>query len=767
MKNKKTLEILRWLPFIFFIFLASFLITKFLFIFFLNAAFTPLFIFELTPLFLLPGMNNLQLLFTSLPIVLVDAYLHTTNNGKHLRYSFIPTWIMISGIGIAIVKQPGSLDYGIRYILFAFLLIATLIDHRILLVMPEQMLEKKTYFAPSMISNEKVSPSIRMSFSDSKTALQQESPKVFPISPKISRSVGPIGKDETFQTIGPQPERNAFFIEKIVKHITKNIHLPKKIFKSKAHYNTKYLKKHDVGGKMRESVKNNLTPIRKTSIVQPVGGIMNEEKPSTSKIKNNLVIGLSKDWEIIQFNKECQKVTGYTRVEVLRKNFFDLLIPEHSFQQWEKMFDLAIRKGVDNFKLPWKTRDGTEILISWSSIPFETKDGLVRNICFMGRNLGMNAYKKISFKKPVDKLEKKIELKESQGPTERTNNRDKDRMTFKQDNKRVIFEKKVSAESDKNFSDTGYVVFPEVEKPVINNFTESNKTNDAARDLSKKYEKLNRKLRALGKKDRKLKSKNKILEKNLKNINASMQKTSKISKKWPSFLIDPFGVKKKQEEFEHKVHKLGDRGKELGELEVTLIEERKNLDKSIAEFSNWKEKLISLESEIEKRRSNLVEQKKALKESIVSPSTTDIDLDGSSLLKKDGLAQEEDVDGEEHHRIFDKIPQSAAIVQRGILKQINSSFAELMGFEADEIVNKSFFDFVAPEGLADIEQYYLNRLKGSDNSTYKTVFSTKNKSKITVEISIKPTIYNGEKAEITVVNELINQRQESIKSDKK
>ena len=515
---------------------------------------------------------------------------------------------------------------------------------------------------------------------------------------------------------------------------------------------------------------------------------MKKETHSNPYSRNTLVIGLNKDGEIVQFNKECQKITGYARGEAIKRKIWDFLIPEHSIQQWEGMFDLAIRTGVDNFKNPWKTRDGTEILISWSSIPFETKDGLVRNICFMGRNLGMNAYKKISFKKPVDKLEKKIELKESQGPMERTNNKNKDRMTFKQDNKRVIFEKKVSAESDKNFSDTGYVVFPEVEKPVINNFTESNKTNDAVRDLSKKYEKLNRKLRALEKKDRKLERKNKILEKNLKNIKAHMQKTSKIksskkqnhekitlvdardkasSKKRPSFLIDPFGVKKKQEEFEHKMHKLDDRGKELGELEVKLIQERKNLDKRIAEFSNWKEKLITLESEIEKRRNDLVEQGKIPKGSIISPSTTNIDLDSSSLLEKDGLAQEENVDRGEHHRILDKIPQSAAIVQRGIFKQINSSFAELIGFDADEIVNRSFFDFVAPEGLADIEQYYLNRLKGSDSSTYKTVFSTKNKSKITVEISIKPTIYNGEKAEIAVVNELINQRQESMKSDKK
>ena len=119
---------------------------------------------------------------------------------------------------------------------------------------------------------------------------------------------------------------------------------------------------------------------------------------------------------------------------------------------------------------------------------------------------------------------------------------------------------------------------------------------------------------------------------------------------------------------------------------------------------------------------------------------------------------EKEIGMEDYHHTLDKIPQSAVIIQRGVLKQINSSFAELIGFETDEIVNKSFFDFVAPEGLLEIEQYYLKRLKGIGNSTYKTVFSTKNKSKIAVEVSIQPTIYNGGKAEILIVNKLKDQQ---------
>jgi PAS domain S-box-containing protein len=112
------------------------------------------------------------------------------------------------------------------------------------------------------------------------------------------------------------------------------------------------------------------------------------------------------------------------------------------------------------------------------------------------------------------------------------------------------------------------------------------------------------------------------------------------------------------------------------------------------------------------------------------------------------------------------VPQSAVIVQRSILKQINSSFAELIGFETDEILNKSLFDFIAPEGLADIEKYYLSRLKGRDISKYETIFRDKNNKKILVEVNLKPTTYNGEKAEIAVIAEMENQPGDQDVSDR-
>jgi len=147
-------ETLRWFPLLFYVFLASFLITKFIFIFFLNASFTPEFIFELTPLFLLSGMNNLQLLFASLLIVTVNAYLHAVDNNSFLKYSFVFTSIMISGVGAAVITKPIGINYIVHYIVFALLLITVMVDQKRLIATTHRITSKDK---PSEIAAKKPS----------------------------------------------------------------------------------------------------------------------------------------------------------------------------------------------------------------------------------------------------------------------------------------------------------------------------------------------------------------------------------------------------------------------------------------------------------------------------------------------------------------------------------------------------------------------------------------------------------------------------------
>ncbi len=134
---KKLRFIIWYLPLCFFIFLAFFILIKFIFIFFFNAAFEPEFMFVLTPYYLLSGVNNLHLLLISLIVVGFNAYLHFKISKKNLIFSFIPTGIMLAGLGFKIATLEMSISYILQYILFGVLLIITLVDHRLVLIFPE------------------------------------------------------------------------------------------------------------------------------------------------------------------------------------------------------------------------------------------------------------------------------------------------------------------------------------------------------------------------------------------------------------------------------------------------------------------------------------------------------------------------------------------------------------------------------------------------------------------------------------------------------
>jgi PAS domain S-box-containing protein len=204
------------------------------------------------------------------------------------------------------------------------------------------------------------------------------------------------------------------------------------------------------------------------------------------------------------------------------------------------------------------------------------------------------------------------------------------------------------------------------------------------------------------------------------------------------------------------------RTNQLNAFEAQLMNEQKTFNARVEEFSRWREKLELLESAIEKRRQELIKQEDVLLEHAFA--TTQEPISSKPEIIKNTVPATCN-----YHELLDKIPQSAAIIQRGILKQINSSFVSLLGYAMDEVVEKSFFDFIALEGLAGVEKYYLDRLKGENVSAYKTVFSTKDNNKISVEISIKQTIYNGEKAEIAIITCLDRQvsRQIDVLAPKK
>jgi PAS domain S-box-containing protein len=250
-----------------------------------------------------------------------------------------------------------------------------------------------------------------------------------------------------------------------------------------------------------------------------------------------------------------------------------------------------------------------------------------------------------------------------------------------------------------------------------------------------------------------LMKKNIILEKNLKTTKEkkdlySDKKEKNNYKSGYNFkkniynLSEYFGGKKRKEEFQRMIKELEERENFLNEKESELVSEKRKINEKISEFKEWRKKLESLEIDIENRRKKILYQEEKFLTNVVGNVK---DIKGDVETTED-LAECSD--------FLDDISDGAVVIQRGIIKKVNDTFLDLIGYDDIEIVEKSLFDFVSPEGFYEIERYYLNRLKGESVPFFNTILLSKDNNKIPVEINSKPTFFDQEKAEIAVIKKL-------------
>ncbi len=110
----------------------------------------------------------------------------------------------------------------------------------------------------------------------------------------------------------------------------------------------------------------------------------------------------------------------------------------------------------------------------------------------------------------------------------------------------------------------------------------------------------------------------------------------------------------------------------------------------------------------------------------------------------------------ENHLVIDEMNHIVAVIQRGIFRDISNSFADFLGYQRVELLQKNFFVFIAPSGFDDARKYYLNRLKGITSNSFTTVLLTKMQTEVPVEVTIAPTVYKGDSAEFITIKEIKN-----------
>ncbi len=84
---------------------------------------------------------------------------------------------------------------------------------------------------------------------------------------------------------------------------------------------------------------------------------------------NVILLGLDKDAKVIFFSRGAERITGYSKDEIINKNWFEKIVPKHKFPQVYKVFKRAIEDDINPqfFENSIITKNGEEKTIFWKN----------------------------------------------------------------------------------------------------------------------------------------------------------------------------------------------------------------------------------------------------------------------------------------------------------------------------------------------------------------------------------------------------------------
>jgi PAS domain S-box-containing protein len=194
----------------------------------------------------------------------------------------------------------------------------------------------------------------------------------------------------------------------------------------------------------------------------------------------------------------------------------------------------------------------------------------------------------------------------------------------------------------------------------------------------------------------------------------------------------------------------------VNELYRTILQ---NIQSLTEVFERKTKKLEQLENEIEEKRRNLITQEEMLIDRSINNNKIKDKIYSEEKVVPQEIPSAEQIfmnDEMKNYLVVDAPTDCTAILQRGILKQVSGSFADFLGYDITELINKSLFLFYAPECIENVKNHGLDRLRGVPSNSYNTAFITKDCRTVSVEIIVKPTTFDGKAAEILFVKEVKN-----------
>ncbi|MFT9495435.1 bifunctional diguanylate cyclase/phosphodiesterase [Anaerosolibacter sp.] len=100
------------------------------------------------------------------------------------------------------------------------------------------------------------------------------------------------------------------------------------------------------------------------------------------------ILGVDTEGRIFEFNPFAEKLTGYTKNEVLGTKWFDMFIPQENRKQTDEIIQAILRgETIQNQENQVVTREGRRVDILWNNSVFRDSKGTILGIIAMGTDI--------------------------------------------------------------------------------------------------------------------------------------------------------------------------------------------------------------------------------------------------------------------------------------------------------------------------------------------------------------------------------------------
>lgn len=108
-----------------------------------------------------------------------------------------------------------------------------------------------------------------------------------------------------------------------------------------------------------------------------------------------------------------------------------------------------------------------------------------------------------------------------------------------------------------------------------------------------------------------------------------------------------------------------------------------------------------------------------------------------------------------YRNLIEKATDGIVITQDGKLKFVNQAMCDMMQYTAEEMTERTFFDFVPEDDHEEMRQYHIRRMRGEIFSAlYRSHIIRKDGKLITVELNARTLDYEGHPAAFIVIRDI-------------